>query len=97
MIHPKEGALLNQPLGVNHHVSHQFLIVELFIACVLVQNVQLVVQSAQNEAVVELANNIHLSETRLIITTQKKAHFLKNACQFLFRRCLRGNRVSREI
>ena len=57
--------ILDELLRVNRNFAHQMLVVRLFVAGMLVQNVQILVELAENEAVIELPNHFHFVKTVL--------------------------------
>ena len=70
-----ETVPLDESLTVDLRVVHQLLIVVLLVAGVLVENVQIVSESTDDEAVVELSHHFHPSEAVLHVIPLQIDHF----------------------
>lgn len=66
---------LNESLTIDSRVVHQLFVVVLLVASVLVENVQIVAESTDDEAVVELSHHLHPSKAVLHITLPLIRHF----------------------
>lgn len=75
-----ETVPLNESLTVDLRVVHQLLVVVLLIASVLVENVQVVTESTDDEAVVELSHHFHPSEAVLHVISFQIDHFAQFQC-----------------
>ena len=79
-----ETVPLNESLTVDLRVVHQLLVVVLLVASVLVENVQVVAESTDDEAVVELSHHFHPSEAVLPVISFQIDHLAQFQPQLRF-------------